>query len=84
MKSNKKYKNILNDSIFNKLRLITFRNKLKDFKNVDLDNYQQVIEIIDSTNKDYNLNLIVLNMKGEIQNLYFPNHLQHLLLYLSF
>ncbi len=54
--------NLENDSIFNKLRLITFRNKLKDFKNVDLDNYQQVIEIIDSTNKDYNLNLIVLNM----------------------
>ena len=54
--------NLENDSIFNKLRLITFRNKLKDFKNVDLDDYQQVIEIIDSTNKDYNLNLIVLNM----------------------
>ena len=48
--------NLENDSIFNKLRLITFRNKLKDFKNVDLNDYQQVIEIIDSTNKDYNIN----------------------------
>lgn len=57
--------NLENDSIFNKLRLITFRNKLKDFKNVDLNDYQQVIEIIDSTNKDYNINLIVLNMGEE-------------------
>ena len=54
--------NLESDSIFNKLRLITFRNKLKDFKNVDLDDYLQVIEIIDSTNKDHNINLIVLNM----------------------
>ena len=56
--------NLEDDSIFRNLRILTFRNTVKDFTNVDLDNAEKVIKLIDAENKLININLIVLNFSS--------------------
>ena len=54
--------NLEKDSLFRNLRIMTFRKPIKDFVDVDLNNSKQVIDNIDSVNKEINLNLIVINV----------------------
>jgi lipopolysaccharide/colanic/teichoic acid biosynthesis glycosyltransferase len=56
--------NLEDDSIFRNLRILTFRNTVKDFANVDLNNAEKVIKLIDTENKLSNVNLIVLNFSS--------------------
>ena len=51
--------NLENDSIFRKLRIITFRNSIGEF---NFANLNEIIDIIDKQNKENNLNLIILNL----------------------
>jgi hypothetical protein len=53
--------NLEKDSLFRNLRIMTFRKPVKDFVEIDLNNSKQVIDNIDSVNKQINLNLIVIN-----------------------
>ena len=57
--------NLEEDSIFRNLRIMTFRNKIEDFQNINLNDSKKVIEIIDSINKQKNLNLIVLGFNKQ-------------------
>ena len=54
--------NLEEDSVFRKLRIATFRKKIKDIKDVDLRNPELVIKEIDSLNKIENINLIIMNI----------------------
>ena len=54
--------NLENDSIFRKLRIITFRNSIGEF---NFANINEIIDIIDKQNKENNLNLIILNLGNE-------------------
>ena len=54
--------NLENDSIFRKLRIITFRNSIGEF---NFANINEIIDIIDKQNKENNLNLIILNLGDE-------------------
>ena len=54
--------NLENDSIFRKLRIITFRNSIGEF---NFANINEIIDIIDKQNKENNLNLIILNLGHE-------------------
>ena len=54
--------NLEEDSVFRKLRIATFRKKIKDIKDVDLSNPQLVIKEIDNLNKIENINLIIMNI----------------------
>ncbi len=54
--------NLEEDSVFRKLRIATFRKKIKDIKDVDLSNPELVIKEIDSLNKIENINLIIMNI----------------------
>ncbi|MDA8922814.1 sugar transferase [Acidimicrobiia bacterium] len=56
--------NLEEDSIFRNLRILTFRNTLKNFHDIDLNNAGKVIELIDNENKKNNVNLIVLNINS--------------------
>ena len=51
--------NLEEDSIFRKLRIITFRNSIGDysFKNID-----EIIAVVDKVNRNNNLNLIIINL----------------------
>jgi len=51
--------NVEEDSIFRKLRIITFRNSIGDysFKNID-----EIIAVVDKVNRNNNLNLIIINL----------------------
>ena len=53
--------NLEDDSIFRNLRIITFRNKIKDFNLERIDDEKEVIKKIDELNKRVNINLVVLN-----------------------
>ena len=53
--------NLKDDSIFRNLRIMTFRKSIKNIDIEDLNNYSKVMNLIDKTNKEFNLNLIVLN-----------------------
>ena len=57
--------NLEEDSIFRNLRILTFRNTLKNFRDIDLNNAGKVIELIDNENKKNNVNLIVLNINSK-------------------
>ncbi len=57
--------NLEEDSIFRNLRIMTFRNKIEDLQNINLNDSKKVIELIDSINKQKNLNLIVLGFNKE-------------------
>tara|TARA_B100001996_G_scaffold59404_2_gene42299 strand:- start:3007 stop:4470 length:1464 start_codon:yes stop_codon:yes gene_type:complete len=54
--------NLEEDSVFRKLRIATFRKKIKDINNIDLNNPDLVISEIDSLNKTENINLIIMNI----------------------
>ncbi len=54
--------NLEDDSIFRKLRIMTFRNSISDHNQVDLNNKEQLINLIDSINKKKEINLIVINL----------------------
>ncbi len=54
--------NLEEDSVFRKLRIATFRKKIKDINNIDLNNPGLVISEIDSLNKTENVNLIIMNI----------------------
>ena len=56
--------NLENDSIFRNLRILTFRNTIKEFVNVDLNDTEEVIKLIDNENKIHNINLVVLNFNS--------------------
>jgi len=58
--------NLEEDSNFRNLRIMTFRNKVKDFQNIDLTDSKLVIESIDKINKKININLVILNFKNII------------------
>lgn len=58
--------NLEEDSVFRNLRILTFRNTFKDFKNVDLNDTNDVIKKIDLINKEVNINLIVINFNSEV------------------
>ena len=53
--------NLDEDSIFRNLRIMTFRNEISNYQNVDLNNTENIIKEIDSINKVDNINLIVFN-----------------------
>jgi len=57
--------NLEEDSIFRKLRILTFRNTFADFINIDLNNTDDVIKKIDLINKEVNINLIVFNFNSK-------------------
>ena len=57
--------NLEKDSIFSNLRIMTFRKKIEDFTNVSFSNYTDVINKIDTVNKEHNLNLVVLNFNDQ-------------------
>ncbi len=54
--------NLENDSIFRKLRIVTFRNSIGEF---NFTNINEIIDIVDKQNKENNLNLIILNLGDE-------------------
>jgi len=54
--------NLENDSIFRKLRIVTFRNSIGEF---NFTNINEIIDIIDKQNKENNLNLIIINLGNE-------------------
>jgi len=54
--------NLEEDSIFRNLRIMTFRKNIGDFNEVDLNKDADIIKTIDSTNKNKNVNLIVINL----------------------
>lgn len=60
--------NLEKDSVFRSLRIATFRKSLADFKNIDLNQTSDVIKAIDSSNKQENINLIIINM-GDNSNI---------------
>ena len=53
--------NLDEDSIFRNLRIMTFRNEISSYENIDLNNTSSIIKEIDALNKIDNINLIVLN-----------------------
>tara|TARA_B100001173_G_C15987171_1_gene547294 strand:+ start:112 stop:1578 length:1467 start_codon:yes stop_codon:yes gene_type:complete len=55
--------NLKDDSVFRKLRILTFRKELKNFISVDLNDSSEVIRLIDEVNKTSNVNLVVLNFE---------------------
>ena len=57
--------NLEEDSVFRNLRILTFRNTLKNYRDIDLNNAGKVIELIDNENKKNNVNLIVLNINSK-------------------
>ena len=44
---------------------MTFRNKIEDLQNLNLNDSEKVIQKIDSINKQKNLNLVVLGFNKE-------------------
>jgi len=57
--------NLEEDSGYRNLRIMTFRNNVESFLNIDLEDSDQVIEKIDKINKSINLNLIILNFNNQ-------------------
>lgn len=54
--------NLKDDSIFKKLRIMTFRKELDSFS-VGLNDHKNIIDLIDKTNKKININLIVIYLE---------------------
>tara|TARA_B100001564_G_scaffold359689_1_gene382441 strand:+ start:50 stop:1501 length:1452 start_codon:yes stop_codon:yes gene_type:complete len=54
--------NLEDDSIFKKLRIMTFRNNISNHKQVDLNSKDQLINLVDNINKKEEINLIVINL----------------------
>lgn len=60
--------NLEEDSAFRKLRILTFRKSIGDFKILDINNGEEVINLIDSINKLHEVNLIFINI-GQIDKI---------------
>ena len=54
--------NLEEDSVFRNLRIMTFRNEISSYQNIDLNKTEDVIKEVDSLNKVDNINLIVFNL----------------------
>lgn len=54
--------NLEDDSAFRKLRILTFRKSLGNFRVNNLENPRETIELIDSINKEEEVNLVVINL----------------------
>ena len=54
--------NLEDDSAFKKLRILTFRKSLGNFRINDLDSPGETIKLIDSINKESEVNLVVINL----------------------
>lgn len=54
--------NLEEDSLFRKLRIMSFRKKIGAYESINFDNYGEIIEIIDNTNKDKEINLLIFNL----------------------
>ena len=60
--------NLEGDSIFRNLRIMTFRNKIRDFY-FDINNIEsEIVEKIDKLNKKEDINLVVINF-GELKKI---------------
>ena len=71
--------NLQDDSLFRKLRILTFRKGLKNFSSVDLNDSNEVIRLIDEVNKTDNVNLVVVNFEDIKKiNLELENYLINL------
>ena len=55
--------NLENESVYRKLRIMTFRNSAGNFAKINFKNSNEVIDKIDTLNKEINVNLIVINIK---------------------
>ena len=60
--------NLEEDSVFNELRLLKFRSRLKNFKSENIEDFKLIEKRIEETNKKEKINLIVLNL-NEVENL---------------
>ena len=60
--------NLEEDSVFNELRLLKFRSKLKNFKLENIEDFKLIEKKIEETNKKEQINLIVVNL-NEVENL---------------
>ena len=69
--------NLENDSIFKKLRIVTFRNPIGEF---NFENINEIVDVIDQQNKENNLNLIILNL-GETNKI--PENVERYLIDLN-
>ena len=56
--------NLEEDSIFRKLRIITFRNSIGDYT---FNNVSEIIDTVDRVNRNNNLNLIIINLNKSIE-----------------
>ena len=56
--------NLEEDSIFRKLRIITFRNSIGDYT---FNNVSEVIDTVDRVNRNNNLNLIIINLNKSVE-----------------
>ena len=52
--------NLQNDSIFNSLRIMSFRNLINNYSLENLSEYKKIIELIDTVNKESEINLVVI------------------------
>ena len=57
--------NLEADSVFRNLRILTFRNTIKNYADINLSDADSVIKKIDTANKDSNVNLIVINFNSQ-------------------
>jgi len=55
--------NLKEDSIFKKLRIMTFRKEIDNY-NVDIHEHEKIIEYIDKSNKKNNINLVVIYLEN--------------------
>jgi len=55
--------NLKEDSIFKKLRIMTFRKEIDNY-NVDIHEHEKIIEYIDKSNKKNNVNLVVIYLEN--------------------
>ena len=56
--------NVEKSSVFRELRLLKFRNNIKEFNNLDVKNTNEVENTIKDFNKISQINLIVINFEG--------------------
>ena len=56
--------NLEEDSIFRNLRIMTFRNNIGDYTIENLNTKEDLINLIDSINKEKEINLIVINLEN--------------------
>ena len=56
--------NLEEDSIFRNLRIMTFRNNIGDYNIENLNTKEDLINLIDSINKEKEINLIVINLEN--------------------